>query len=195
MTGCPNGGGPAGVDGCAQAGPHAAHTAATHRTPSDPRPADTHAAPCLLFACETSVCSQIAKRAYLRAFRVIYKYIYIVTRKAKKIHKFCLPPHTRRLGRLKNTSPPRIYTATSTPAATLPRCSAYRSTPPGRTRTHRESRPDPVKRNGAKWCDIRRYNCEGLTVIRRYENAITHGTQRALYRFCNILRKALIKSQ
>ena len=103
------------MDGCAPLEPHA--PAHQRNTPHAARctPANIHAVPCLLFACETSVCLQIAKRAYLQAFRVIYKYIYIVTRKAKKIHIFCHSPHVRRLGRLKITRPPRIYTVPSTP--------------------------------------------------------------------------------
>ena len=78
-----------------------------------------------------------------------------------------------------------IYRAIHT-AATLPRCSAYRWTPPGRPGTHRESRPGATERSGAKWCDIRRYNCKGLTVIRRNEDARTHGAQRALYKVYNV---------
>ena len=62
--------GPPCVDGCA---PLVA-TRSTHRRNTPPAvgctPADIHAAPCLLFACETSVCLQIAKRAYLRGFGV-----------------------------------------------------------------------------------------------------------------------------
>lgn len=89
MVGCPYGGGaPACVDEYAPAGSH------TQRTPAQ------HTARRQMYARQhtrrpvPSVCGRNvrllanAKRAYLRAFRVIYKYIYIVTRKAKKIHKF-----------------------------------------------------------------------------------------------------------
>ena len=106
MTGCPYGGGALPV-WMRPTGSHTPRIPSQYTARCRCTGTKIHAAPCLLFTCETSVCLQIAKRAYLRAFRVIYKYIYIVTRKAKKIHKFCHPPHVRRLGRLKNTRPPQ----------------------------------------------------------------------------------------
>lgn len=144
-------GGAACVDGCAPL--VATCTAHQRNTPHAARctPANIHAAPCLLFACKTSVCWQIAKRAYLRGFGVIYKYIYIVTPNPKKIHIFCHSPHVRRLGRLKNTRPPRIYTANTAQRrniATMQRVREHTA------RTHEKhtarSRPDAAKGNGAK---------------------------------------------
>ena len=41
-------------------------------------PANIHAAPCLLFACKTSVCLQMRNVRIFFAFRVIYKYIYML---------------------------------------------------------------------------------------------------------------------
>ena len=127
LTGCPYGGCLACVDGCAPLEPHA--PAHRHNTPPTVRCTGTK----INAACAASVCEQNVrllanrKRAYL-IISVAYNIYNILVRNGiYKIYNVCHSPHVRRLGRLKNARPPRIYTA-NTPhaAATLPRCSAYR---------------------------------------------------------------------
>ena len=138
MAGCPYGGGVHLYRWMRPAGSH------TQRTP--PYIIETHRHE-ETYRYVPSVCVRNVrllanrKRAYL-IISVAYNIYNILVRNGiYKIYNICHPPHTRRLWRLKNTMPPRIYTATAHTAATLPRCSAYRWTPPGHLGTHREKPP------------------------------------------------------
>lgn len=80
------------------------------------------------------------KRAYL-IMSVAYNIYNILVRNGiYKIYNVCHPPHVRRLGRLKNTTPPRIYTVPSTPPQychDAARTGSHRETPPGSSEKER----------------------------------------------------------
>ena len=121
---------PACVDGCAPLKPHAAQHPARrqmHARQHIRRPVP-------------SVCLRNVrllanrKRAYL-IMSVAYNIYNILVRNGiYKIYNICHPPHVWRLGRLKNTRPPHIYTVPSTPPQhchDAARTGTHREKPPG----------------------------------------------------------------
>ena len=150
MIGCPYGGVPPLCGWMRPAGSHTQHTPAQHtaRRQMHTRQHTRRPVPSVCVRNVRLLANR--KRAYL-IMSVAYNIYNILVRNGiYKIYNICPPPHVRRLGRLKNTRPPRIYTVPSTPPQHCHDAARTDGRRPDAREHTAKRRPDAAKGNGAK---------------------------------------------